>query len=471
MKSIHSQLLLWLVPSFIIIAFLASSSLFFTEKQRLDNSLDNELSRLGRAVKLANNMPRNRFGGPRRMQTTIAEKAHLILANTSSEFYLQIWDESGKVIEKSENLKEQQLSHPSSPTKLNSLGNEAISYNSRLTFEGAIRIHSFSMRSEPRREFKNVSIAISKKAINQQLAKFTIKLIVGAIFCCLLLSATLAFSIRRILKPIQNLSEQVTKVEAGSLHNRLSLLDVPKEIRPLVSRLNQLLARLEQSFDRERQFNNDLAHELRTPLAAIRTTSEVALKWPEQSSIDDHQYIAESSAQLQNTIDSLLSLARIENLGEEILAEDVNIITIVNETLALHTNLIEKQNITIAFALDQHHVIHSSPHLLRIIIANLISNAVEYAPINSEVFIKTGSNDSILSVVNMAPNLNEADIKTMFDRLWRKDGVRTSTNHVGLGLAIAHTSAQALSLELTAKLYNDKTLEMRLSKRQPYLLT
>jgi signal transduction histidine kinase len=462
MKSIRYQLLLWLLPSFILIAFLASSSLYFSEKLRLDTNLDNELSKIVRAVKLTNNMPRNRFGGSVRMQKNIAEQTNLMLANESSEFYLQIWNEEGKILEKSENLKEQELSYSNSPVISKSNSDKSASYNSKLTSGTIIRVHSFSMRGGPRSGGKKVSIAMSKQVINQQLAKFAVKLIIGGLFCCFLLSGILIFAIRRTLRPIQMLSEQVAKVEAGTLHNRLNLLNVPAEISPLVKRLNQLLERLEQSFDRERQFNNDLAHELRTPLAAIRTTSEVALKWPEQSSIEDHQYIVESSAQLQNTIDSLLSLARIENSRERILIEKVNIAIIVNECIALQASLIKERNITITLSRDKQCFIQSSPHLLRIILSNLISNAVEYAPINSEVFIKAVSSDSILSVVNMAPNLNEADIISMFDRLWRKDDSRTGTKHVGLGLSIAHTAAQALSLELTAELYNNKTIEMRL---------
>lgn len=462
MKSIRAQLLLWLVPSFIIIAFLACSSLYFSAKLRLDTNLDNELSKLVRAIKLTNNMPRNRFQGPIERRNNIAQKTELMFANESSEFYLQLWNEAGDVLSKSKNLGEEQLSYSVESTKPLSSKSEETKYNSTLPSDIDIRVHSFTMRSGPRSGVINVAVAMSKKPINQQLAQYTVKLMIGGAFCCLLLSGILIFAIRKTLKPIQSLSEQVAGVEAGSLHNRLNELYVPKEISPLVKRLNQLLARLEQSFVRERQFNNDLAHELRTPLAAIRTTSEVAVKWPDQSSIEDHQYIAESSAQLQNIIDSLLTLARIDNSEEEIHFEKVSISTIVDECLALHTNLIKEREIKINLSIGKPHLTQGAPHLLRIIISNLISNAVEYAPVNSEVLINAGNNSSILSVANMAPNLNDADIKTMFDRLWRKDDSRTGTKHIGLGLSIAHTAAQAISLELTAKRYSNQTLEMRL---------
>ena len=462
MKSIRHQLLFWLVPSFIIIAFLASSSLYFSEKLRLDTNLDNALNTVVRAIKLTNKMPRNRIIQPFSRGIDITEKIKLMLVNESSEFYLQLWNEAGSVLSKSANLGEEQLIYANKSVQPYGYDDEINNYNSKLTHGEFIRVHSFTMRGGPRNGVIKVSVAMSKKAINQQLAKFAVKLIIGGIFCCFLLSVILILAIRRTLTPIQNLSEQVARVEAGTLHNRLNLLAVPKEIRPLVKRLNQLLSRLEQSFVRERQFNNDLAHELRTPLAAIRTTSEVALKWPEQSTIDDYQYIAESSAQLQNTIDSLLSLARIENSGKEIHTETVNVSTIIDECLALQLNLIKEKNITVALPFNKEYLIQSSPHFLRIIISNLISNAVEYAPVNSEVLIEAGYKGAILTVTNMAPNLNDLDIKTMFDRLWRKDDSRTDIKHVGLGLSIAKTAAQAISLELTAQLSKNKMLEMRL---------
>nr|WP_252732315.1 ATP-binding protein [Paraglaciecola arctica] len=293
-------------------------------------------------------------------------------------------------------------------------------------------------------------------------------------FFCILLSAILVLVIRRSLVPIQNLTEQVAKVEAGSLHNRLIEENVPTEITPLVDRLNQLLTRLEQSFLRERQFNSDLAHELQTPLAAIRTTSEVALKWPEQSSFDDYRYIAESTIQLQQTIDSLLTLARIESSGNETLSESVSVFTIVEECLSLHANSIEARGIDIILDVNRAQSLRSDPRLLRIILSNLLSNAADYAPENSEVTIagdlllnNQGTsnyqlNSTVLTVVNSAPNLTKGDLVTMFDRLWRKDSSRTGSKHVGLGLSIARTAAKALSLEITADLVEQSTPEQKI---------
>ncbi|QBY05712.1 HAMP domain-containing protein [Thalassotalea sp. HSM 43] len=459
MKSIRSQLLFWLVPSFIVIAILAAATLYFSEKRRLNSGLDNELNKLARTVQLANRIPipPRRFGGNMRSPKEIAKNTKRLLNDENNTFYLQAWDEDGATVSKSENLAEYQFSYPSEQ-------HQQRHYNSRLASGEDIRMHSFTLRLGPRVGDIPVSVAILKTETNKQLATLTYKLIIGGTFFCCLLSFILVFTIRRTLAPIQYLSKKVAEVEAGSLHNRLNVEGVPTEITPLISRLNQLLARLEKSFERERQFNNDLAHELRTPLAAIRTTSEVAMKWPEQSSVDDYRYIAESSAQLQNTIDSLLSLARIENSGSEILLEKVNVSIVIEECIALQSTLVKKRGITLALSLNEQHVIESNPHLLRIIISNLISNAVEYAPKNSEVIIHSNNSHSIFTIANLAPNIGKNDLSTMFDRLWRKDSSRTGTNHVGLGLSIAHSAATAISLKLTVELDDKQMLIMNLAE-------
>ncbi|MCL1066334.1 ATP-binding protein [Shewanella olleyana] len=462
MKSIRCKLLLWLVPGFVIVAILAGSTLYFTEQRRLKANLNNELNEFSRIMKLTLMRPAARFGPAAAIEQDFAASTVLKLNDVESGYYLQTWNENGQTLRKSASLGSEQL--PRSHALETASSNDGIEFDSQLSFGGDIRVHSFSLKGGPRRPALDVSVAINQDDINQRLTAFSIQLIVGGVFFCGLLSAILVFAIKRALIPIQNLSEQVANVEAGSLHNRLIETDIPVEITPLVARLNQLLARLEQSFSRERQFNNDLAHELRTPLAAMRTTSEVALKWPEQSSTEDFHYIAESAAQLQQTIDSLLSLARIGNSGAQTLSEDVNIADLVAECLSLYTSQMQERNLATNQLVKHDFIIKSDPRLLRVIISNLISNAAEYAPTNSKISIDSESRDAVIRVVNDAPNLSRDDLSTMFDRLWRKDEARTDSKHVGLGLSIAYTAAQALSLELSAELHGEQ-LHMSLKLR------
>src|SRR5690606_5080273 len=246
--------------------------------------------------------------------------------------------------------------------------------------------------------------------------------------------------------------EQAAEMGAASLHERFATQAMPLEIVPIVARLNDLMARLEEGFERERRFSGYLAHELRTPLAAIRSTSEVALKWPEQATTEDHAGIARLAARLQQTVDGLLVLARAETLSAEIVREDVALRPLVEECVALHAERAREREITFNPQLDETAVLQTDARLLRIIMTNLIANAVEYAPPRSEVTLACRATDRLFEVTNAAPALTAEDVPHLFERLWRKDAARSDASQAGLGLSLAQSCAKALGFVLSAEL-------------------
>jgi two-component system sensor histidine kinase QseC len=102
--------------------------------------------------------------------------------------------------------------------------------------------------------------------------------------------------------------------------------------------------------------------------------------------------------------------------------------------------------------LDKTVVLQTDPRLLRIIITNLIANAVEYAPPRSEVTLACRATDRLFEVTNAAPGLTARDVPHLFERLWRKDVARSDTAHAGLGLSLAQSCARALGFQLVAEL-------------------
>ena len=253
---------------------------------------------------------------------------------------------------------------------------------------------------------------------------------------------------------------------ADSLHERFAVEAMPREIAPIVTRLNDLMARLEEGFERERRFSGYLAHELRTPLAAIRSTSEVALKWPEQATPEDHAAIARLAARLQQTVDSLLLLARAETISAEIVREAVTLRPLVEECAALHAERAREREVTLTMRLDETAVLQTDARLLRIIMTNLIANAVEYAPPRSEVTLACRATDRLFEVTNAAPALTVQDVPHLFERLWRKDAARSDAAHAGLGLSLAQNCARALGLVLIAELDSRGDVERVVARRK-----
>ena len=116
--------------------------------------------------------------------------------------------------------------------------------------------------------------------------------------------------------------------------------------------------------------------------------------------------------------------------------------------------------------LDETAVLQTDARLLRIIVTNLIANAVEYAPPRSEVTLACGATDRLFEVTNEAPGLTTEDVPNLFDRLWRKDAARSDAAHAGLGLSLARSCAEALGFVLTAELNARSLLSVSLRGKQ-----
>jgi two-component system sensor histidine kinase QseC len=114
------------------------------------------------------------------------------------------------------------------------------------------------------------------------------------------------------LRPLSSLAKRAETIHASSLQLRFPTDNIPVELLPIAQRLNDLLARLEASFAREQRFSADVAHELRTPIAELRTLAEVALKWPDdvnQAALKEALNIA---LQMESVATGLMALARCD---------------------------------------------------------------------------------------------------------------------------------------------------------------
>jgi two-component system sensor histidine kinase QseC len=287
-------------------------------------------------------------------------------------------------------------------------------------------------------------------------------LAVGGGFGVLLLVGTLVIVprvLRRGLQPLERLGEQAARITADSLAERFPLLDLPAELQPIGGRLNDLLARLEQSFERERRFSADLAHELRTPLAELRSLAECALKWPDtRDPLTDRETLA-IAQQMEAIVTNLLALARGEQGRLAAAAEPVALAPLAQEVwrnfaarsdarqLRVHSQLAS----TTAWA---------DPVLLRSILTNLFDNMVDYTPAGGAVTIAVRGEGATATfhLANDTDNLEPADVPKLFDRFWRKESARTGGQHFGLGLALARTLAAAMGWTLAAALDEHRRL-------------
>ena len=276
--------------------------------------------------------------------------------------------------------------------------------------------------------------------------------------------AVVPIILRRGLTPLVRLGEQAEQMSATSLKLRFPGDKLPAELRPIMERLNDLLARLEASFERERRFSADLAHELRTPIAGLRATAEVALKFGDPADRESFQTVLDIACQMETLVSQLIALARSERAELPLREDRLLLAPLVSELWQPLTERAARRRLTIRFEVPEEAAVHTDPTLFRGVMANLLTNAADYAVEGGEIRVRWGATDGgwELTVGNSVNDLAPADVDRLFDRFWRKDQSRHDGSHAGLGLPLAQSFATLLGMELTAELNNESWLVLRL---------
>jgi two-component system sensor histidine kinase QseC len=256
-----------------------------------------------------------------------------------------------------------------------------------------------------------------------------------------ILGVLIWFGVSRGLRPLTSLSNQVASRDPDNL-SPLESSDAPLEVSPLVDGLNQLFARLHSSLENERRFTADAAHELRTPLAAIKTQAQVA-----QGAVQDEdrkralENVISGCDRAARLVDQLLTLARLEPAQfkhRDSCELHKLALTVVAE---LAPAAIEK-GIDIQLAEGGSYDIPCEPELIKILMRNLIDNAIRYSPRDGvvQVAIEKSPDSMVLKVRDQGPGIPEAEKELVWERFYRVLG--TGETGSGLGLSIVRRIAE-----------------------------
>jgi two-component system sensor histidine kinase QseC len=296
-------------------------------------------------------------------------------------------------------------------------------------------------------------------------ALYMIDLIEAAVIA-LAMGLLIRRGVTRGLAPLGDLARQVATLGSERLAARVAVDPPVDELAPIVVRLNDLLARLEQAFARERQFSANVAHELRTPIAELKTLAEVGARWPDDPDIagpffDDALAIAE---RMEATTDQLLALSRTEAGLEIAAAERVELADLVDECWLQFAPAAERRRLGFERKMAAGFALTTDRAKLEHILTNLLANAVEYSPEGSRIELRAESHPAgfpRLEISNLAPNLTQDDLRLLFVRFWRKDAARAGADHSGLGLALVYSLAELLGFTLSAHLSAEGRLAIR----------
>jgi signal transduction histidine kinase len=244
----------------------------------------------------------------------------------------------------------------------------------------------------------------------------------------------------RVLAPIGRITAVARDIQATDMSRRIELPGPDDELKQLADTFDAMLARLDAAFVAQRQFVADASHELRNPLAIIRTNADVALADPDASPDELRQAIAtvkRAGDRMSLLVDDLLALARRQQPTLE--HEPVDLGAAVAEASDDFVVPAETRDIVLDRAIAPGVVVTGDREALKRVVANLLDNAVRLAPAGSRIRLATGSegNRAWIAVTDEGPGISPEDQGHVFDRFWRADKARSrSDGGTGLGLAI-----------------------------------
>ena len=257
-----------------------------------------------------------------------------------------------------------------------------------------------------------------------------------------LLAGLIWLVVGRALQPLQAVTEALEQRDAEALQPLL-VKPLPAEILPLVNAINRLLERLAQAMQTQRAFVADAAHELRSPLTALKL--QLQLTECASSELQRAVSFAKLNQRLDRTIHlvkQLLALARSESQSIAQNFQPVDLSELVGQVVNDYLPLAEDRQLALQLQLSPTIVLRGQSENLRILISNLIDNAIRYTPVRGTVTVQTieQNNHAVLIVTDTGGGIPAVERDRVFDRFYRRMG--TKTDGSGLGLAIVRNIAQ-----------------------------
>lgn len=260
------------------------------------------------------------------------------------------------------------------------------------------------------------------------------------------------FVARRGLAPVRVIAGVAKGISAKRLRDRLALDEVPTELRDLASSFNDMLARLDDSFQRLSEYSADLAHELRTPISSLTTQTQVALT--RARTADEYREILYSNLEeyerLTRMISDMLFIAKADNKLIAPRRELVSLGAEIDDLIDFYHALAEDKGVSIARTGDGR--ISGDRLMLRRAISNLLSNAMRHVPDGGRIVISVdpeNSGGARIAVENTGEDIPPEHRPRLFDRFYRVDSSRLRNGAgAGLGLAIAKSIVDAHGGEL-----------------------
>lgn len=260
------------------------------------------------------------------------------------------------------------------------------------------------------------------------------------------------------VRPVAEITAQATRIEAGTLDQRILAHADTEEYEGLVAVLNRMLERLERGFAAQRRLTSDVSHELRTPLTVLRGEIEVALR--AERSPREYQQVLRSGLEeidrLTTMCEDLLLITRADARLLPLHRTPTNVADLVERSLDSLHRRIEEKDISVGRAVRGGDGVSVDPELVARVVDHLLDNAVTHTPPGGRIDVDVedaagGTGGVKLTVANSGSRIAAEDLPHVFEPFYRADTSRTRANEGGAGLGLAIVAAIAQLHDGTAR--------------------
>lgn len=248
--------------------------------------------------------------------------------------------------------------------------------------------------------------------------------------------------VSRALKPLNELSHELTSRKANEL-SPIALSQLPKELQPVLNSTNHLFERLSSAFAREKRFASDVAHELRTPLSVLEITLHNAMtRWQQQglSETDESmQALRAGVERMRQLIEQIMLLNRTHPDHFQAKTTTLDWVALCREVVADWYSQLERKQQQISIEGDDHLELKADEFALRLMVSNLLGNAIKYTPEGGQIKLTLSHSDktATLAVADSGPGIPEQEYEQVFNRFYRVGGDRHQSGAPGSGLGLA----------------------------------
>lgn len=312
-------------------------------------------------------------------------------------------------------------------------------------------------------------VARDVKPIRRTLSRLRWILGTGFVLTLVLGFGLIHRAIRVSLRPIDDLTAQVQERSGQNLDSALELPEsLPCELTGLAEGFDALLAKVAATRLRERDFIRHAAHELRTPIAGLLATTDLAMS-REREPEEQQRFLGEcrnTALELGELVNRLSALAKIGNRSSSAMLESIDLSALTEDCLGRFQRAFEQKRMSCVMEHSASPLwVAADAALCRIVLNNLLDNAVCYSPSGGEVRVELDSQSgkARLKVANPTAELPD-DVERWFEPLFRKDTSRhDSAAHLGIGLTLSRDAAVAMGGSLTVRKIGDRRIEFILA--------